>query len=82
MKLALLLVGVAACGPFQYRTQLPRPPFCVVDGTPPEGGMVDYGTVYAAGVNGPAAAPRETRLVASDQAGAECVAPPWWVAPD
>jgi hypothetical protein len=82
-----LLVGlslfVAACGPFHYRANMPRPPVCVVGGMKPlEASLDDYGATYTPGMNGPAPAAPETRLVPEREAGAECVAPPWWVPPE
>ncbi len=82
-----LLVGLAlattACGPFQYRTAMPRPPVCVVGGNEPlQTSLDDYGATYTPGMNGPAPSPPETHLVASNQVTGECVAPPWWTPPD
>lgn len=81
-----LLVGLAlsssACGGSVYRTEMPRPPFCVKGGAAPVSmSMADYGTSYTPDVTGTLEADPDSYLVPEAQAGKNCVPPPWWSPP-
>ena len=79
----VVCVSLSACNGLHERQNMPRPPVCVRGGARPViASMEDYGSTYTPEMQpGPAPAAPDSYLVSSADAGADCVAPPWWDPP-